>query len=158
MTVISPLIKRKIDGTSMPVQDSDSNKKKWFFCDLNDKVVGRVAVMVANTLRGKNKSFFTPNTDVGDFVVLVNAKRIKINGKNKPINKVYYNHSGYLGNLRQRTLKEMKKSFSTELVRRVVKGMMPKNRLSRKQLRRLFVFEEEKHHLTVQEKSFIPLI
>ena len=115
---------------------------------------GRIASQVSVLLRGKEKSSFFPNLDLGNYVVLVNASQIHFSG-NKFQTKYYYNHSGYPGGLRKRNAKTMQEKYSPELMRRIIWGMMPKNKLSRQQIKRLFVFPSEQHHLQAQAKEFI---
>lgn len=117
--------------------------------------MGRAAVIVANILRGKNKNTFSYNLDNGDYVILLNARHIKFSGKNKLEQKQYFNHSGYIGGLRKRSARNMLENYPKELVFRIIKGMIPHNKLGRKQLKRLFIFSEEKHNLLAQQKDFI---
>ena len=132
--------------------------RSWYFLDLKDKIVGRVAPKIVEILRGKSKSNFLPNLDLGDCVVLVNAKYITFTGNNKLDNEFYYNHSGYPGGLRKRSTRLMLEKYPQELVMRIIKGMMPHTKLGNKQLKRLFVFADEKHNLVAQEKNFIKII
>ena len=137
--------------------------RSWYFLDLKDKVGGKVAPKIAEILRGKNKKDFMPNSDLGDYVVLVNAKHINFTGNNKLDNEFYYNHSGYPGGLRKRSTRLMLEEYPQELVFRIIKGMMPHTKLGEKQLKRLFVFADEKLTkgnkviLQAQEKSFIKI-
>jgi len=125
--------------------------------DLKGATGGRIAPHVVEILRGKNKNDFIPNLDLGDYVVLVNAKHITFTGNNKLDNEFYYNHSGYPGGLRKRSTRLMLEKYPTELVFRIIKGMMPHTKLGNKQLKRLFIFADEKHNLTAQEKNFIKI-
>src|SRR6187549_1779722 len=100
--------------------------QKWFVVDATDLVVGRVAVLIANVLRGKHKPEYTPHCDTGDFVVVVNAGKIRVTG-NKLENKLYHRHSGYPGGLRTRTLADMLERRPEEVIRKAVKGMLPRN-------------------------------
>jgi len=118
---------------------------------------GRIAPQVVEILRGKNKNDFIPNLDLGDYVVLVNAKHITFTGNNKLDNEFYYNHSGYPGGLRKRSTRLMLEKYPTELVFRIIKGMLPHTKLGNKQLKRLFIFADEKHNLAAQEKNFIKI-
>ena len=125
--------------------------------DLKDKIGGRVAPKIIEILRGKNKKDFLPNSDLGDYVVLVNAKYITFTGNNKLDNEFYYNHSGYPGGLRKRSTRLMLEKYSQELVFRIIKGMMPHTKLGNKQLKRLFIYPETNHNQQAQEKSFIKI-
>ncbi|MEG7979282.1 MAG: 50S ribosomal protein L13 [Mollicutes bacterium UO1] len=125
--------------------------------DLKDKIVGRMAPKIVEILRGKNKKDFLPNLDLGDYVVLINAKHITFTGNNKLDNEVYYNHSGYPGGLRERSTRLMLEKYPTELAFRIIKGMMPHTKLGEKQLKRLFIFADVKHNLVAQEKNFIKI-
>lgn len=116
----------------------------WWILDLNGQTLGRVATRVADILRGKHRPIFTPNVDGGDFIVAVNADKIKLTGK-KWSDKKYYNHSGYPGGLRTRTAEEVQKGHPEELLTLAVKGMLPKNDLARSMLKKLKVFGGESH-------------
>ena len=131
--------------------------RSWYFLDLKGKTGGRIAPQVVEILRGKNKNDFIPNLDLGDYVVLVNAKHITFTGNNKLDNEFYYNHSGYPGGLRKRSTRLMLEKYPTELVFRIIKGMLPHTKLGNKQLKRLFIFADEKHNLAAQEKNFIKI-
>lgn len=129
-------------------------ERKWYFLDLKDQVPGRVATQITALLRGKREKYFLANFDLGNYVVMVNASKVKFTG-DKLNDKYYYNHSGYPGKPRKRSTKEMLEKYPIELIRKIVWGMMPKNKLSRKQMTRLFVFADEKHDKQAQEKNFI---
>lgn len=124
-------------------------KRAWHLIDVKDKVLGREAVAIAHKLMGKGKAYFANNMDCGDYVVVVNAKEVKATGK-KELLKKYTNYSGYPGGLRTRTLKEMRENSPTEIITHAVKGMLPKNKLQAKMLKRLYVFSDENH--TYQDK------
>jgi len=130
--------------------------RKWYFFDLENQIPGRIAVKVTAFLRGKQEVDFFANFDLGSYVVLVNASKIKFTG-NKLNDKHYYNHSGYPGGLRTRSAKIMLEKYPTELMKRIVWGMMPKTKLGRKQIKRLFIFPAEAHNLQAQEKDFIKI-
>lgn len=118
--------------------------KKWFVVDATDQVVGRLATKIADVLRGKTKPQFTPHTDSGDFVVVVNADKVRFTG-NKLEEKKYYRHSGYVGNLKVRTAKEQMERKPELILMNAVKGMLPKNTLGRKQLTKLKVYSGDVH-------------
>jgi len=118
--------------------------RDWYVVDASGMRLGRLATRVADTLRGKNKPDYTPHIDTGDFVVVVNAGKIAVTG-NKLEDKIYYRHTGYPGGLKQRTLAEMLEKQPEEVIRKAVKGMMPKNRLSRAQLKKLKIYSGPSH-------------
>ena len=125
--------------------------------DLKNKIVGKEAAKkLVDLLRGKNRRDFTPNSDLGNYVVLVNAQQISFTG-NKLDKKNYYNHSGFPGGLRTRSTRLMLEKYPTELVFRIIRGMIPHNKLGDKQAKRLFIFAEEKHNLEAQAKNFIKI-
>ena len=119
-------------------------ERKWYVVDAKDQRLGRLATHIADTLRGKNKPEYTPNIDTGDFVVVVNAERIAVTGR-KLEKKIYYRHTGYPGGLKQRTLSQMLDKKPEDVIRLAVRGMMPKNRLSRAQLKKLKIFAGPEH-------------
>lgn len=125
---------------------------KWILIDLTDKPLGRVATEIANIIRGKNRATYTPNTDTGDFVVAINASKIKLTG-NKLEDKIYYRHSGYMGGLKQRTAQEQMDRDPTLLLQKAVKGMLPKNTLARKILGKLKVYAGTEHPHAAQFKE-----
>jgi large subunit ribosomal protein L13 len=121
-----------------------NRERDWYVVDAQGKTLGRLATQIANALRGKRKPEYTPHCDTGDFVVVVNAEKITVTG-NKRQEKRYYRHSGYPGGLRSRTLEEMLQRRPEEVIRKAVKGMLPRNRLSRQQLRKLKVYAGPDH-------------
>lgn len=125
-------------------------QKNWYVIDATDLVVGRLATEVASILRGKNKPQFTPHTDSGDFVVVVNAEKVRFTG-NKLDQKIYYKHSGFTGGLRERTAKEVLEKRPEDIIMNAVKGMLPKTSLGRKQLTKLKVYAGEKHEQEAQK-------
>jgi large subunit ribosomal protein L13 len=118
--------------------------KKWLLVDAEDKVLGRLASEIAKRLMGKDKVIYTPFMDTGDFVVVVNAEKIKVTGR-KMSDKIYYRHSGYLGGMKQRTLSEMLDRKPEEVIRLAVKRMLPKNKLGRKMLSKLKIYAGPEH-------------
>ena len=126
------------------MQKKETVKRDWYVIDAEGVNLGRLATRVADVLRGKHKPTFTPHVDCGDFVIVVNASKINLTG-NKLNDKIYYNHSGYTGGLRERTAKEMRENYSVEMVERAVKGMIPHNRLGRQVAKKLFVYEGAEH-------------
>ncbi|MDP9286209.1 MAG: 50S ribosomal protein L13 [Actinomycetota bacterium] len=119
-------------------------QRDWLIVDAEGKTLGRLATQIAERLRGKNKPQFAPHVDTGDFVVVVNAEKIAVTGK-KLEQKIYYKHSGYPGGLRERTLKEQLNRQPTEVLRKAVKGMLPRNRLGRQQLTKLKIYAGPEH-------------
>ncbi len=126
------------------VLNSSDADKKWYIIDAEDKIVGRLATEVANLLRGKQNPAYTPNTDSGDFVVIINAEKVKFSG-NKWDKKIYYTHSGHVGGLKEKTAKEQLAKHPELIVMNAVKGMLPKTSLGRKQLTKLKVFTGIEH-------------
>lgn len=120
------------------------SQRRWFIVDAQGKVLGRMASEIAKILRGKHKPAFTPNQDVGDFVVVVNARAVRLTGT-KLQSKVYYRHTEYPGGIRERTAAQMLALKPEEVIRRAVKGMLPKNRLSRKLVTKLKVYAGPEH-------------
>lgn len=119
-------------------------QRRWYVVDAQDKILGRMATEIAKVLRGKHKPIFSPNVDAGDFVIVVNARGVKLSGK-KLDNKKYYRHTEYPGGIRERTAAKMLAEKPEELVRLAVKGMLPKNRLSRKLVTKLKVYPDAQH-------------
>ena len=119
-------------------------QRDWYVVDASGKTLGRLATQIADVLRGKRKPQYTPHVDVGDFVIVVNAEKISVTG-NKRADKRYYRHSGYPGGLRSRTLAEMLDRRPEEVIRKAVRGMLPRNRLGRKQLTKLKVYAGPDH-------------
>ena len=119
-------------------------ERKWYVIDANDIALGRVATKTAHILRGKHKVTYTPHVDCGDYVIIVNASKVKLTG-NKLNDKLYYNHSGYTGGLRVRNAKTMRENYPEEMIERAVKGMLPKGRLGRAMYKKLFVYAGPEH-------------
>jgi large subunit ribosomal protein L13 len=119
-------------------------QRQWYVVDAQGKVLGRMASEIAKVLRGKNKPIFTPNLDAGDFVIVINARGVKLTGK-KLQKKVFYRHTDYPGGIRERTAEKMLEEKPEYLVRQAVKGMLPKNRLSRKLVNKLKVYAGPEH-------------
>ena len=124
--------------------------KTWYLIDAQDKILGRLATEIAKILRGKNKAIFSPHVDTGDFVVVVNAEKIKLTG-NKLKDKKYYHHSGYPGGIKTVAAEKLLTTKPEELLRRAVKGMLPKNRLGRRIVKKLKVYAGPDHPHTAQQ-------
>lgn len=132
------------------MQKKEEIVRNWYVIDAEGKNLGRVATKAAHVLRGKHKATFTPHMDCGDFVVIVNAEKVNLTG-NKLNDKIYYNHSGYTGGLRERTAREMRESYPVEMMERAIKGMLPKGRLGRQMYKKLFVYAGSDHPHTAQQ-------
>jgi large subunit ribosomal protein L13 len=118
--------------------------REWYLVDAEGQTLGRLATQIADTLRGKRKPQFTPHVDTGDFVIVVNADKIAVTG-NKLDQKMYHRHSGYPGGLKSRTLREQLDRRPTEVIRKAVRGMLPKNKLARRQIVKLKVYAGPEH-------------
>lgn len=131
-------------------------QRKWYVVDATDKVLGRLASEVAAILRGKNKPIFTPNLDTGDYVIVINADKVRVTGdKNKK--KIYKRHTGYPGGLRTTTFEELLERKPERAIELAVKGMLPKNRLGRDMYRKLRVYAGEDHVHEAQQPESIDL-
>ena len=127
-----------------------TRERHWLVVDAAGRTLGRLATQIADALRGKRKPEFTPHCDVGDFVIVVNAEKISVTG-NKRQDKRYYRHSGYPGGLKSRTLEDMLERRPEEVIRLAVKGMLPRNRLARKQLTKLKIYAGPDHPHAAQQ-------
>jgi large subunit ribosomal protein L13 len=136
------------------VATPDTRERDWLLIDARGKTLGRLATQIADILRGKRKPEYTPHIDTGDFVVVVNARDISVTG-NKRETKLYRRHSGYPGGLRSRTLEEMLDRRPEEVIRKAVKGMLPRNRLARQQLRKLKVYAGPDHPHEAQKPKAV---
>jgi large subunit ribosomal protein L13 len=123
---------------------SQDRERNWYVVDAEGKTLGRLATRIADVLRGKRKPTYTPHVDVGDFVIVVNAEKIAVTG-NKREDKRYWRHSGYPGGIRFRTLGDLLEHRPEEVIRKAVKGMLPRNRLARQQLRKLKIYAGPEH-------------
>lgn len=136
------------------MQKKETIERKWYLIDAEGETLGRLATKAATILRGKHKVTYTPHVDTGDYVIIVNASKVNLTGK-KLEDKVYYNHSGYPGGLRERTAKEMVENYPEEMVERAVKGMLPKGRLGRQMAKKLFVYAGSEHEQIAQKPEKI---
>ncbi len=125
-------------------------QRDWYVVDAEGKTLGRLATRIADALRGKRKPEYTPHCDTGDFVVVVNAEKIRVTG-DKLNSKVYYRHSGYPGGIKSRTLGEMLERRPEEVIRKAVKGMLPRNRLASRQITKLKVYAGPEHPHQAQQ-------
>ena len=126
------------------MQKKEEVVRDWYVIDAKDIPLGRVASKAAFMLRGKHKATYTPHVDCGDNIIIINASKVLLTG-NKLENKKYYNHSRYVGGLRERTAKEMREKYPEEMMERAIKGMLPKGRLGRQMYKKLFVYAGSEH-------------
>ena len=138
------------------MEKKETVKRNWYVIDAANLPLGRVATKAANILRGKHKVTFTPHVDCGDYVIIVNADKVKLTG-NKLEQKMYYNHSGFPGGLRERNAKIMIEKYPVEMVERAVKGMLPHNRLGRATAKKLFVYAGPEHKHSAQKPESITI-
>ena len=132
------------------MQKKETVVRNWYVIDAEGISLGRLAAKVSNVLQGKHKPTYTPHIDCGDNVIVVNAEKVNLTG-NKLNDKIYYNHSGYTGGLRERTAKEMVEKYPVEMIERAVKGMLPKTRLGRQMYKKLFVYAGAEHKHAAQQ-------
>ena len=126
------------------MQKKEEVVRNWYVIDAEGISLGRLAAKVGIVLQGKHKPTYTPHIDCGDNVIVINAEKVNLTG-NKLNDKIYYNHSGYTGGLRERTAKEMRENYPVEMIERAVKGMIPHTRLGRQVAKKLFVYEGAEH-------------
>ena len=127
----------------------DSLEKSWLLVDASDKTLGRLSTYIAKILMGKNKPEYTPHNDVGDYVVVINAEKIKVTG-NKNEQKTYYRHSGYPGGIKSKNFNDLITSYPERIITSAVKGMLPKNKLSKSVIKKLKVYKGETHPHSAQ--------
>jgi len=132
----------------------DDVERKWYLVDAKDAVLGRLAVRIANHLRGKNKPVFTPHVDTGDFIVVINADKVRVTGK-KLDQKVYYSHSGYPGGIKAETARERLKRNPEKVIVDAVWGMLPKGRLGRSMIKKLKVYRGSEHPHKAQKPEVL---
>ena len=131
-------------------------ERKWYVVDAEGKTLGRLASEVANVLRGKNKPTYTPHIDTGDYVIVVNAEKIQVTGK-KLDQKIYYHHSGYVGGMKEATLREMMQKKPEFVITHAVKGMLPKGPLGRQMLKKLHVYAGPEHNHAAQKPETLDI-
>lgn len=129
-------------------------ERKWYVVDAEGKTLGRLTSEIASVLRGKHKPIFTPHMDTGDYVIVVNAEKVKVTGK-KLNQKIYYHHSGYVGGMKETTLKEMLAKKPERVVELAVKGMLPKGPLGRQMYKKLFVYAGPEHKHAAQKPEVL---
>jgi large subunit ribosomal protein L13 len=138
------------------VAKPSDRQRDWLVVDAEGQTLGRLATRIADALRGKRKPEYTPHVDTGDFVVVINAEKIRVTGK-KMEQKTYWRHSGYPGGIKSRTLAEMLDRRPEEVIRKAVKGMLPRNRLARKQLTKLKVYAGPDHPHAAQKPQMMEI-
>src|SRR3978361_153737 len=138
------------------VANSTTRERNWLVVDANGQTLGRLATQLGDAWRGKRKPEYTPHVDTGDFVIVINAEKISVTG-NKRTEKLYYRHSGFPGGLKSRTLEEMLERRPEEVIRLAVKGMLPRNRLARKQLTKLKVYAGPEHPHAAQRPQTLEI-
>lgn len=131
-------------------------KRDWFVVDAADKTLGRLSTEIARRLRGKHKAEYTPHVDTGDYIIVVNAEKIRVTG-NKVQDKVYYKHTGYVGNMKAFTFEKMIERAPERVLEIAVKGMLPKNALGRAMYRKLKVYAGPKHHHAAQQPQVLDI-
>ena len=142
-----------METTSIRAEDIT---RDWYLVDADNQTLGRLASRVAQILRGKNKRYFTPHMDMGDFVVIINAEKVKVTG-NKEADKTYFRHSGYPGGITEINLKKVRQQHPEKIITNAVKGMLPHNRLGRKLLKHLKIYATEVQPHTAQQPQAITL-
>lgn len=140
--------------TTMLKNEQALAQRQWYTIDATDVVLGKLAVTIADLLRGKNKPSFTPNVDCGDFVIVTNSNKVKLS-HDKASKEFWYSHSGYIGGLRKRSGEEMISKYSDELIRTAVKNMMPQNKLSRQLIKKLFIYKDAGKDHSAQQPQLI---
>ena len=145
----------KVQKVTKFIKSSDADKK-WFLVDAQGQILGRLASKIAMIIRGKNKAIFTPNTDTGDFVVVINAEKVKFTGKRQTL-KTYSHHSGYPGGLKTKSLQEIMTSKPEFVVHNAVQGMLPKTRLGKQLIKKLKVYSGNAHPHAAQKPEVINL-
>lgn len=131
-------------------------KRDWYIIDATDKVLGRLATEVARRLRGKHKAEYTPHVDTGDYIVIINADKVRVTG-NKELAKTYYQHSGYIGGMRATTVQKMRQRAPERIIEIAVKGMLPKNPLGRAMFRKLKVYAGNEHNHQAQQPQVLDI-
>ncbi len=135
---------------------AETVKRDWFIVDATDKTLGRLASEIARRLRGKHKAEYTPHVDTGDYIVVINAEKVRVTGR-KMSDKVYYHHTGYIGNMKSITLQKMMQEKPTRALETAVKGMMPKNPLGRAMFKKLKVYAGSDHKHTAQQPQALEI-
>lgn len=129
---------------------ADDVKRDWFLIDAEDKTLGRIATEIAHRLRGKHKAIYTPHVDTGDYIVVINAEKVRVSG-NKTKDKMYYKHTGYMGGLKEISFEKLIEKAPERVIETAVKGMLPKNPLGREMFRKLKVYAGPNHNHAAQQ-------
>lgn len=129
---------------------AETVKREWFVVDATDKVLGRLSTEIARRLRGKHKPEYTPHVDTGDYIVVINAEKVRVTG-NKETDKIYHHHTGYIGNLKSINLAKMRAEHPDRIIKHSVKGMLPKNSLGRAMFKKLKVYAGSTHEHAAQQ-------
>ena len=135
---------------------AESVKRDWFIVDAADKTLGRLSTEIARRLRGKHKPEYTPHVDTGDYIVVVNAEKVKVTG-NKEQDKMYHHHTGYIGNLKSVNLAKLRATHPERILESAVKGMLPKNSLGRAMFKKLKVYAGETHNHSAQQPQVLDI-
>jgi large subunit ribosomal protein L13 len=135
---------------------AETVERDWFLIDADGKTLGRLATEVARRLRGKHKAVYTPHVDTGDYIVVINAEKVKVTG-NKAKDKMYYNHSGYMGGLKEINFEDLIQKAPERVIEAAVKGMLPKNPLGRAMYRKLKVYAGKEHKHTAQQPQVLEI-
>jgi large subunit ribosomal protein L13 len=135
---------------------ADDVKRDWFLVDADGKTLGRLATEIARRLRGKHKAIYTPHVDTGDYIVVINAEKVRVSG-NKAKDKMYYRHSGYMGGLKQTSFNDMIERSPERVIELAVKGMLPRNPLGREMYRKLKVYAGPQHQHAAQQPQPLEL-
>ena len=136
---------------------TETVQRNWYVVDAADKILGRLASQLAMRLRGKNKAIYTPHVDTGDFIVVVNAEKIRVKGNSKPLAKKYYSYSGYIGGLKSITLEKQLQTHPERVIELAVKGMLPKNSLGRAMFKKLKVYAGSTHPHAAQQPEVLEI-
>jgi large subunit ribosomal protein L13 len=129
---------------------AETVKREWFVIDATDKILGRLSTEIARRLRGKHKPEYTPHVDTGDYIVVINAEKVRVTG-NKETDKMYHHHTGYIGSLKSVNLAKMRKNHPDRIIKHSVKGMLPKNSLGRAMFKKLKVYAGGSHEHAAQQ-------
>ncbi len=140
----------------MKTQIAKKVERKWYIVDATGQILGRLASKVAEILMGKHKPIYTPNVDTGDYVIVINAEKIRVTGK-KLLDKIYYRHTGYMGHLKEEKLISLLNRRPEAVIKIAVKGMLPKNSLGRKMLKKLKVYKGNEHPHIAQKPEILNL-
>ncbi len=135
---------------------ADTVKRNWWLVDASDMTLGRLSTAVASKLRGKHKAEYTPHIDTGDYIIIINAAKVKVTG-NKFEDKMYHHHTGYVGNLKSITFKDLQAKRPEEIINKAVKGMLPKGALGADMFRKMKVFAGSKHMHTAQQPQVLEI-